>query len=70
VSIEDDGVGFDKTDKTDRKTTKSVGLSNVRFRLEHTMNGMMSVCSSPGNGTTVTIMIPWKEANLVCDLYG
>ena len=59
VSVHDDGVGFDpKLPARDG----SVGLQNVRFRLEHIMHGSLTMDSAPGEGTTATIRIPLEEA--------
>lgn len=59
IVITDDGVGFD-ADAMEKK--ESVGLSNVRFRLEYMVKGKLYIDSSPENGTRVTIIIPSKEA--------
>ena len=59
VSVHDDGVGFDPTQPP---RTGSVGLQNVRFRLQYTMNGTLTMDSAPGEGTTATIRIPLEEA--------
>lgn len=59
ITIWDDGVGFDPAAVYKEE---SVGIGNVRFRLEHMMNGRLDIESSPGNGTTVTITVPCKEA--------
>lgn len=61
ITIADDGVGFEPGEE---KKDGSVGLSNVRFRLSHMMNGRLEIESSPGQGTKVTITIPCKEAEL------
>ena len=58
ISIQDDGVGFDPDSLKDKT---GVGLKNVRFRLEHMIDGKMTVESKIGEGTTVTIYIPYKE---------
>ena len=55
IEIADDGIGFDTTEKI-AKT--SVGLSNVRFRVEKMMNGRMQVESTPGVGTLVRLWLP------------
>lgn len=62
IEIADNGVGFD----TSRKPEKSsVGLSNVRFRVEKMMNGRMQVDSIPGAGTIVRLWLPLgKEESL------
>ena len=58
IIIQDDGVGFDTNAEPKEN---SVGLKNVRFRLEHMVNGRMEIESSPGEGTTVTIRIPYSQ---------
>lgn len=58
ITVTDDGVGFD-TKAPHREG--AVGLDNVRFRLEHMVNGTMNIESSPGKGTTVTIVIPCRR---------
>ncbi len=55
ITVEDDGVGFDVAELNKEK---SVGLRNIRFRLEHLINGKMEIKSSIGKGTIVTITIP------------
>ena len=59
IIIEDDGVGFDPAALD---STRSVGLNNVRFRLQQIMHGHLDIKSAPGCGTTVTIAIPCEEA--------
>jgi len=55
IEISDDGVGFDMNGPG---SEQSVGLKNVKFRLDHLMNAEMFIESTPGQGTTVEIMIP------------
>lgn len=55
ITIADDGVGFDMRDL---EKEGSVGIKNVRFRLEHMVNGRLDIESCVGNGTKVTITIP------------
>lgn len=55
INITDNGVGFD-TSKDINKA--SVGLSNVRFRVEKMMNGRMQIKSTPGAGTVVRLWLP------------
>lgn len=59
IIVEDDGVGFDMEEL---KKETSVGIRNIRFRLEHLVGGKMNMLSEMGKGTTVTITIP-KERN-------
>lgn len=59
ITVEDDGVGFDvEKVRTENPEGKSVGLKNIRFRLEHLVNGTLDITSRMGVGTTVTITIP------------
>lgn len=55
ITVSDDGVGFvpENYEKED-----SVGIKNVRFRLENMVNGSLEIESVPGEGTTATIRIP------------
>ncbi len=55
ITVEDDGVGFDMKE-LDKE--QSVGLRNIRFRLQHLMGGELDITSAVGEGTTVTITIP------------
>lgn len=59
--VEDDGAGFvpEECEKED-----SVGIRNVRYRLESMVNGSLTIESSPGNGTKVTIRIPKQAKNI------
>ena len=58
VDVQDDGVGFDPQ-APGRK--ESVGMQNVRFRLENIVRGHMEIRSEPGQGTTVSLYIPKEE---------
>ena len=60
IEIRDDGVGFNVDAVS---SERSVGLKNVRFRLEHLMHGRMTINSTPGKGTVVTIAIPREETD-------
>ena len=53
VEIIDDGVGFDT-----ENTEMHVGIRNVRNRIRSNCRGEMSIKSTPGIGTRVTIEIP------------
>lgn len=57
IIVEDDGVGFDMS-RLDNE--KSVGIRNIRFRLEQLVDGRLEISSQEGKGTTVTIIIPRK----------
>lgn len=57
IVISDDGAGFDQSKPM---RDGAVGIGNVRFRLEHMIGGRMNIESHPGEGTTVTIMMPYR----------
>lgn len=53
IRIEDDGVGFDPNCLNE----SCFGLANMRNRIER-LGGILSLVTSPGNGTIVTIELP------------
>ena len=55
ITVTDNGVGFDL--KLLEKN-ESVGIRNVRYRVENMLDGTMEYHSVIGEGTTVTIKIP------------
>lgn len=55
IQVVDDGVGFDIEELG---KSESVGIRNVRYRLENMTDGTITFASEPGKGTTVTICIP------------
>lgn len=57
ITVADDGIGFDPASLTSGAKA-SIGLTNVRRRLEYTLNATMCINSVPGTGTTITIHIP------------
>lgn len=59
ITITDDGVGFEP--QTLEKP-ESVGIRNVRYRLENMAEGSLTIDSRPGEGTIITIKIPIKES--------
>lgn len=58
ITVEDDGVGFDMTELNKKH---SVGIRNIRFRLQHLVNGTLDIKSQIDKGTTVTITIPKEK---------
>ncbi len=58
ITVADNGVGF--TPGMLAKT-ESVGIKNVRYRLENMTGGTLNIESEPGRGTTVTIQILQKR---------
>ncbi len=63
ITVEDNGAGFD--DKMNI-SEKSIGLQNIRFRLEQAVKGSVKIESIVGLGTKSTIIIPREEA-VQCD---
>ena len=53
MSISDNGIGFDAT-----KAVKGIGLRNIQNRVEY-YSGKMNIISSPGNGCTIEISVPY-----------
>lgn len=54
ATVEDDGRGFDTTDK---QKSEGIGLKNIRSRVEF-LKGTVDFDSSPGKGTLIAIHIP------------
>ena len=55
VEVADDGVGFDyKTVDFDKN--KHFGINNIKYRIEKTCDGEMTVKSEIGKGTVVTVV--------------
>ena len=55
ITVADDGAGFQPDTITNRE---NIGLNNVSKRLQILCGGKLQIDSSPGQGTTVTILIP------------
>ncbi len=61
LEIRDNGVGFEVGNPAERSPSEGIGLMGMRERAEH-LNGTLDVKSAPGNGTTVNVRIPLKQA--------
>lgn len=59
VSVEDNGVGFDKSAVYDKK--KHIGIQNIRARLAAMCGGNLTIDSTLGKGTTAVITIPKED---------
>ena len=55
IQVIDDGVGF-RPEELEKST--SIGLKNVRYRLEHLAGATLEIESTPGHGTRAMIRIP------------
>jgi signal transduction histidine kinase len=53
VVVQDDGVGFDAT----RRSQGGLGLLGMRERIQ-ALNGNLDILSTPGSGTTIFVRIP------------
>ena len=60
ITIEDDGCGFD-TALLHKRTNIAVGIKNTKLRIEVMCKGTLTIESTPGAGTKVTITIPTKQ---------
>lgn len=59
VTIADDGIGMDRArEQINLGKHASIGISNVRHRVETMVKGRMEIKSSD-KGTAITIWIPW-----------
>ena len=56
--VEDEGSGFDPSELDDQGA--GLGLVNVRERIQM-IGGELRVDSAPGEGTRVTICVPWRR---------
>ena len=61
IVVADNGEGFD-TRVIEEAAGKHIGIRNVRERIETMCGGTLQIDSKCGEGTTVTIRIPAKEA--------
>ena len=57
MSVEDDGVGFSAVPTTSHTLGGGVGLISMRRRTE-LLNGRFEVHSTPGEGTTIRLLLP------------
>jgi PAS domain S-box-containing protein len=61
LRVADDGSGFDPAGTATNLTTPMFGLFSIRERMD-ALGGRMTVESSPGGGTKVTLAIPYEDA--------
>jgi signal transduction histidine kinase len=57
LSITDDGNGFDVADALSVRADRGIGLIGIQERVEAIL-GTLSLESTPGKGTTITVMAP------------
>lgn len=58
VRVQDDGVGFDTVSVNENYSTRgSLGMINMQERAER-IDGSLRVVSTPGRGTSVTVVVP------------
>ena len=63
IIIRDNGKGFD-TNAPLSAERSHIGLNNVRDRIETMCHGEMKIESKVGEGTTITIRIPYRGESL------
>lgn len=54
IEVDDNGVGFDLTQKTNKK---GLGLNNMKFRIEG-LGGSFEIYSAPSKGVSIQIRLP------------
>ncbi len=54
VSIEDNGIGFNKSDL---ESKNGIGMKNIKARI-HFLKGILDIDSKPGKGTLIAFFIP------------
>jgi signal transduction histidine kinase len=59
INVVDDGVGFDIQEISSRPDAGGFGLFNIQERLHH-LGGSLELRSTPGRGTSVAIIAPFK----------
>ena len=60
LCIADEGVGFDPSNTTATGKADRFGLFSIRERMED-LRGNMSILSTPGEGTKITLIVPKGE---------
>jgi signal transduction histidine kinase len=60
-SIEDDGIGFDRSAVRERGEKGGLGLIGIRERLAD-LGGTLTIATAPGQGTTLDMTIPLDTA--------
>jgi len=64
LEVEDDGVGFNVSSlNTSYEHRGSLGMVNMRERAE-LVNGLFQISSTPGEGTTIRVLIPLSEEGI------
>ena len=61
IIISDDGVGFDTSASKKEDGRSHIGMENTRKRLKDMCNADIVTESTPGEGTTVRVIIPKKQ---------
>ena len=61
IEVVDDGVGFDPQKLNE---SESIGIRNIRQRLQYMANAALTIESAPGQGTRAVIRIPTEEEKL------
>lgn len=67
LTVEDDGIGFDKETAIKAKLNRHLGLVSMRERAE-LLQGVFLLETSLGKGTKITMILPIEERNEVLDV--
>ncbi|MEM1328123.1 MAG: ATP-binding protein [Bacteroidota bacterium] len=64
ILVEDDGAGFDTEEYRDRPSEdgSGMGISFMKERI-HFINGRLFIRSEPGEGTRITVNVPFESTN-------
>lgn len=63
ISVDDDGVGFEMEEL--EKST-SIGIKNIRYRLNYLLDGTLTIRSEIDKGTKATISFPEQRGDKEC----
>lgn len=58
IIVEDNGVGFDPDEPPPAQPGHGVSMKNAVYRIENMAGGTVEIQSVPGEGTTVTVILP------------
>ena len=67
LTVDDDGIGFDKETAKKAKLNRHLGLVSMRERAE-LFQGVFLLETSPGKGTKITMILPIEERNEALDV--
>ena len=63
IEVKDNGVGFDAA-SLEKAESKSIGIKNIKYRIETMTKGSLSITSEVGKGTSAVIKLPVGVARI------